>query len=119
MSTTGLVIVSERCPYCQKGVPPVDMVRMGTQGVRMCITCWERNEPVLRACTEGTPPQHCQECNTAFRELAPMDDLGNVPMVLAFKDGVYQLLCVPCGDAYARKKRELFAGTQYGHQHKL
>ena len=69
----------------------------------------------LRMLEEGEPPTACQECNRAFVDLES-DAAGNVQMALHEKDGVYQILCLHCSGMYEQRRRDLYAGTQYGRR---
>lgn len=67
----------------------------------------------------GDPPWGCQECGVTFADLESATADGNVSMYMHTKDGIYQVLCRQCSDAYERKRLDLFGGTVYGHLKKL
>lgn len=64
----------------------------------------------------GTKPDGCQECGTSLAVLNALYPGGNIPMALVVKDGIYQILCQPCADVYASKRRDLYGRTQWGHE---
>lgn len=84
----------------------------------MCQHCWENHQEAIRALTTGEPPKACQGCNTPFMDLAeePGGKFGDVGMMLAHKDGIYQLLCQPCADRYAVKRPDLYGHGAFGRK---
>lgn len=69
----------------------------------------------------GAMPQGCQECGRQAEELKEVLPGGEVTVRLYAhpKDGVYQLLCAKCTEAYVPKRRDIYGGTAYGHRLKL
>lgn len=58
-------------------------------------------------------PTECGGCQRTLRELAERCDGDNLRLKLAMKDGIYQALCLPCAEQYARRRKDLFGGTPY------
>lgn len=113
------VLIGEKCPSCSRFVSPAEILRFGDDGcVRLCARCWGKHLEALKVIGSGEPPKACQECNTPFGELAA-DERGNSRMYIHSKDGVYQVLCSCCSDAYERKRRDLYGSTPYGNAKKL
>lgn len=81
----------------------------------MCWHCYEWHQKALLALA-GEPPPGCQDCGVTFDALKEASGEGNVRMSVVLKDGVYAVLCVPCADAYCRKRSDLFRSTEYGRQ---
>lgn len=118
MSNRNPLLILETCPSCGKGRSPRDILRFGDGGcVRMCLQCYEHHIKALDMLNTGNPPAACQECNTPAESLRNAD--GNFRMYLHQKDGVYQVLCEWCSDAYERKRRDLYGSTPYGVQKNL
>lgn len=109
-----VVLFAEKCPGCSQFRNPREILRFGQGGcVRMCFKCFEKHQEALNVLASGQPPKACQECNTPFVEL-PVDARGNSRMYMHQKDGVYQVLCKWCSDAYERKRADLYRSTPYG-----
>lgn len=105
-----------RCNFCTRSFHAQEIHRIGgAGGQRICPACTERHLATLQALATGEPPKGCMECNTAF-ELIPCDAAGNTRLSLIVKDGIQQLLCQRCADAYVPKRRDLFAGTAFAHE---
>jgi hypothetical protein len=81
------------------------------------LQCYEHHLEALRVMANGAPPKACQACNTAFEDLAAVR--GNSRMYMHSKDGVYQVLCKWCSDAYERKRADLYRSTPYGAAKKI
>jgi hypothetical protein len=107
-----------RCHYCSKFRSPHEIVNIGTGGAMMCWHCLEWHKEALMVLA-GHPPPGCQECGVTFAELKGIDPGGNVRMYVHPKDGLYQVLCKPCSDAYLPKRVDLYGDTQYGWDKKL
>jgi hypothetical protein len=108
-------VLRTRCQYCSKFRSPSEVFPLGTGGVKICLRCLEWHRVAMRALC-GAPPPGCQDCGISFRDLKESDSLGNLRMTVVVKDGIYQILCTTCSDAYERKRADLFRETQYGRQ---
>ena len=108
------VLIGERCHYCSKFRGHADMLAFGDGGqIKMCHQCYEKHRAALAALQKGEPPEACQECGGDFlQEVLPGD--GNSRMWIHAKDGIYQMLCSKCSDAYEQKRRDLYGSTAYG-----
>lgn len=104
-----------QCNYCSRFHHPGDFLPM-PGGVKFCRKCYENHERALEVFA-GDPPRECQGCQRHFDELPDGPD-GNVLYVVT-KDGIYQVLCDPCIRSYRPKRRDLYRGTVFGHQHSL
>ena len=111
-------VVRERCPYCSKQVSPQDIIPIGTGGAKICLNCWQRHQQAMKMFAAKTP-FFCSGCKNSLRNLILSSPDGNVTFRVYWKDGIYQVLCKKCGDAYERKRLDLFGDTQYGWENKL
>lgn len=109
-------VVKVRCHYCQGFRSPLEVVTMSCNVV-MCWRCYEWHQEALYVQFQQRPPKGCQECNLSYAELEARAPDGNVRIVLVPKDGLYQVMCGTCSDAYLPKRVELFKGTQFGQEH--
>jgi len=116
-------VISVRCHYCSKFRHPSEVLDIGNGGAKMCLQCHEWHARSIQALAEGGVPPGCFECRATWDELrlriAPGDNPDDVKMYLTPKDGIYQLLCSTCSDAYERKRVDLLGDTAYGHLKKL
>jgi hypothetical protein len=113
------VLIGEKCPSCSRFVSALEMLRFGLGGcVRMCIRCYGHHRHRLAGLAAQNPPEACHGCSTPFEEL-PKDAGGNSRMYIHEKDGIYQVLCLRCSDAYERKRPDLYRSTPYGHERKI
>lgn len=107
-----------RCHYCSKARHPLEIAAIGQGGAKMCVDCYQWHLSSLKAIAAGGVPPGCFECRATWDELrlrlAPGDNPDEVKMFLVPKDGIYQLLCGMCIDAYERKRADLLRGTLYG-----
>lgn len=67
----------------------------------------------------GAPPPGCQACGLTWRELSERTAGQAVTMFLHPKDGILQVLCAKCSDAYERKRLDLYGATPYGLRRRL
>lgn len=86
--------------------------------VAICWHCLHWHEKALLALS-GNPPDGCQQCGVSFKDLAERTRGTSVPMAIHQKDGIYQVLCLSCSDAYVGKRRDLYGKTVYGHRKNL
>lgn len=84
----------------------------------MCWQCMGWHEHALKVLA-GAPPRGCQECGVTFAFLESCSPDGNTRMYVHSKDGIYQILCPHCSDAYERKRLDLYGGTRYADLKKL
>lgn len=118
MSVAPIPIIGERCHYCSKFRNPNEILRL-PGSVKLCWRCYEWHHRALASLTRGVPPPGCQSCGVKFMELKEELGDGNVQMCIQVKDGVYQVLCKPCGMNYASKRRDLYGKTAWGHKQNL
>ena len=83
-------------------------------GAVICNYCLDAHVKALNVFATGMPPAECADCRTSFIHLGA-DGKGNIPMYIHSKDGMYQMLCQQCSDAYEQKRRDLYGSTIYGH----
>jgi hypothetical protein len=100
--------MAAKCRVCGNFRHPNEFVIDTVVGY--CWHCYERNNRTL-AMLGDISKVECCECG-----VSPSDVPADLRMRLYDKDGVKQLLCVPCGDDYERKQRGMFANTPYGQQ---
>ncbi len=111
--------IRTRCHYCSKFRHQREVVRIGTGGAVMCWACYEHHQEALLSLCHGKPPKACHGCGRSYEELEKTSADGNVSMWCHMKDGIYQMLCRPCSDAYERKRLDLYGDTEYGWKKKL
>jgi hypothetical protein len=100
---------------CSKFRPVEEFVLSPTLG--FCHACYHtRSTAYERFCATGEAPAFCFECDRSYADLAALDPSGNVPMAIHHKDGIIQFLCIPCSDAYERKRSDMYAGTPHGQK---
>lgn len=124
------IIISERCPYCQKGRSPAEIIPLGDGGAKICTDCYAQHEAALLALsglkansdgtfsTDAPPPMECSECHRTPQQLKE-SGWGGDRFTVIYENGVYRYFCTPCADIYETKRRELFAGTQYAQERGL
>lgn len=116
--TSAPAIFKLQCHYCSRWRLPSETLDIGQGGVRMCLQCHELHVAQMLALATGGVPPGCFDCRATWEELRlrldPGDNTSEVKMFLTPKDGIYQLLCRTCSDAYELKRADLFKGTQYG-----
>jgi hypothetical protein len=67
----------------------------------------------------GHPPPGCQECGITFTQLRERSLDGDIRMYVHAKDGLYQILCRACSDAYVPKRVDLYGATAFGRAKRL
>lgn len=107
--STLVFITRERCPYCTKFRNPRDILHQPGD-VRICLECEQRHLEALKALGSGEFHAACSECGKSAEELGPID----LRMAVHFEDGKYRLLCMACDARYTPKRKELYAGTEFG-----
>ena len=107
------ILITVRCRFCSKPRNPKEFI--GGPTVGFCLDCLTWHEHALKVLA-GEVPKGCQECGATMLQVAERTPGGDVPMRMHVKDGIYQLLCVPCSDVYERKRMDLYGDTPYGHQ---
>ncbi len=118
MAALSLPVILERCHYCSRFVSPRDILPIGTGGAKMCLRCFEWHQAALQMLA-GQTAFACQECARTPEELMVSAGTCNTILRVYAKDGIYQVLCLKCGDAYERKRLDLFGDTAYGEARKL
>lgn len=114
-----LLIIGERCPYCSKFRNPKDMLHQ-PGGVKICLDCEQRNIEALEALQTGNFLGQCSECGLNAAELKDRHRCGPLgQMAVHFEGGKYRAMCLVCHRDYVPKRRDLYAGTEYGHSLKL
>lgn len=113
-----LPIFKLRCNHCSQFRPAWEVQKL-PGGVIRCFVCVQHHQEAILSLAKAQPPKACHGCNTPFLDLQAVDNAGNVPMALVEKDGIYQILCLPCEAQYVRKRQDLFRGTHFGWAHKL
>lgn len=61
----------------------------------------------------GAVPRGCQGCDTPWDVLQARAAGSPVQMYVVPKDGMNQLLCLPCTLAYCRKRPDLYKNTKF------
>lgn len=105
-----------RCRFCSKWRHQREF--LGDPTLAPCWDCYHWNQAAIRVLA-GAPPPGCQVCGLTWQQLREQTPGDNVPMFLHPRDGILQLLCKACSDAYERKRLDLYAGTPYGWVRKL
>lgn len=103
------VVIGIRCHNCSRFLPPSRVLRFSGE-YRCCDDCWARHERCLRMLAGAIPPG-CMDCGFGAD--------GNIRLWVHLKDGVYQMLCRSCSDAYVKKRADLYGDTESGHARKL
>ncbi len=107
-----------RCHYCSKFRSPKEILNIGTGGAVMCWRCHQWHGEALKMLA-GHPPPGCQVCSVTFEQLEERARGGDCKMYLHQKDGIYQILCKPCSDAYILKRADLYRPTKFGDKQKI
>jgi len=120
MTAPAILPILEKCHYCSRHVHPHEIIRIGNaeRPAKICWKCWEWHQKALKMFS-AQAVFACQECGVTPDELMNSSPDGNVRLRVYVKDGIYQVLCEKCGDAYERKRLDLFADTAYGQLKKL
>lgn len=84
----------------------------------MCLRCHEWHGHALRILA-GEFPRGCQECGLTLEQLNTLGTGATTRMYVVPKDGIYQVLCAICKDAYCAKRADLYRATQFGSELKL
>jgi len=106
-----------RCRFCGKGRHPREFI--GDPRVAPCWECYQWHIAALTVLAGQLPPGCQGPCQRTWDQLREETPEENVRMFVHPKDGIYQLLCQECSDAYERKRLDLYAGTPYGWRKKL
>ena len=109
--------IMARCHWCSRWQLPGDLLRLST-GQPMCFRCHEWHGHALQV-LGGALPRGCQECRMSLEDLATLTGDPAMRMFVVPKDGIYQVLCAPCKDAYCRKRQDLYKNTKFGQELKL
>lgn len=111
------IVIASRCHWCSRQLSPLDLAEFSS-GQRMCSRCHEWHVHALQVLA-GELPRGCQGCGLTLAELNSFATGATVRMYVVPKDGVYQVLCVTCKDAYCAQRADLYRGTQFGQRLKL
>jgi hypothetical protein len=112
------IVIAARCHYCSISRDPRHVLPIGTGGARICLHCLEWHAAALKLLC-GHPPPGCQTCGVTFAQLRDRAPDGDTRMYVHAKDGIYQILCKPCSDAYIPKRVDLYGDTEFGKKLKL
>ncbi len=107
------ILIAVQCRLCSKPRNPREFV--GDPVVGYCFHCLDWHMQALRVLA-GELPTGCQECLATLAQVGERTPGGDIPMRVHVKDGIYQLLCVPCSDKYERKRLDMFGKTPYGQK---
>jgi hypothetical protein len=108
-------IYKVKCRYC--GVPRSPREFVVNAAVGYCLSCYENHSEAMAFLASGRAPKACHRCMKPVEELAAAN--GDLTLRGYMKDGIYQLLCGPCGDWYERKHLPMFVNTPHGQKQKL
>lgn len=109
------IIIGERCHQCSRFFSPNQLLAYDG-GVMVCGDCLDKHRRTIGAIA-GAEEMTCCECGVHARRL--LDAGGKGRMYVHDKDGIKQLLCPRCSDAYERKRLDLYGDTEYGWQKRL
>ena len=109
---TPAIIIGEQCPYCSKFRSPRDIIPM-PGGAKICTSCECRHIEALNALSTGKFTAACSECGKI-----PENQADRV-MAIHYENGRYRAMCLECDAVYTPKRRDLYGGTQFGHERKL
>jgi hypothetical protein len=84
-------------------------------GAKICQTCEQRHLEALALLSTGQLTAECSECGKSAEELRRECS----QMAVHYEAGRYRAMCMACDAVYVRKRRELYAGTDFAHQHNL
>ena len=112
------VVITEKCHFCSKGRNPHEVIHL-PGGKLLCWTCYGWHRRAMNLLAKGEVPPGCQECGLKIEAMQEVNARGDKPLYLHPKDGVYQVLCGKCSDAYVQKRADLYRSTQYGRSQKL
>lgn len=109
--------VGIRCKICQKSKGKNHFVFQSDDSGNVCDDCYAWHRRAIRL-LGGEIPKGCQECNRSVYEIAQASASEDVRFFVHPKDGIYQLLCARCSDAYERKV-PIYKETLYGRMKKM
>lgn len=113
--TPSLITQQIRCNRCSRELPRWRVHQLAAHSGALCEYCLAGHLHAL-AVLGGAMPRYCQQCGRTREQLArlnPADPLLRLYVVP--KDGILQMLCELCKEAYVRKRADLYKGTAYGH----
>jgi len=105
-----VIIFGKRCKLCSRYIDPRELIGDVRSGY-LCWACLERHNAALKLIA-ATPPRACQECGISFARLRETNP--EFRLKLHYRDGILEVLCLPCSDKYEPKRKDLYGGTQYG-----
>lgn len=113
------IVIGEQCPYCTKFRSPREIIPLHG-GAKICTSCEQRHIEALQALSRGVFTGECSECGLSAEELRTQQRCGpQGAMAIHFEHGRYRAMCLVCDAVYTPKRRELYGGTEFGHQLKL
>lgn len=107
-----------RCTWCSQHKSPYDLMHLST-GQLMCRRCYEWHHHALELLASGQLPPGCQECGLTMQQLNAVTNATTTRMYVVPKDGIYQVICLTCKEAYCRKRADLYRGTAFGQEIKV
>lgn len=113
------IVLLAKCRACSKGRDPREFA--GGPIIGICWQCYERHVEAL-AVLSGNPPKGCQECGLTLKKIDELSRFGGLldtRLVLERKDGIYQILCLPCDVIYRAKRADLYRNTPFGAAHAI
>ena len=106
-------LAPERCNWCSHFRPRYRTHSLST-GQTICEYCLDAHFRALDY-LGGAIPDICQECLRSWKDIGERDPQAlAVKMFIHRKDGILQMLCDRCTDAYTHKRTDLYKGTQFG-----
>jgi len=102
--------IGEQCHYCSKWRWPADIIHQ-PGGVKICQQCEWRHLEALKALSTGVFTGECSECGKSAEQLRS----PNGQMAFHYENGRYRVMCVTCHPIYVRKRKDLYADTEFGH----
>ena len=89
-------------------------------GAKICLHCEQRHLEAIHALQSGNFLGECSECGLKYDELKAQKKCGpKGEMSVHFENGRYRAMCLDCDKTYVPKRRELYAGTEFGNNLKL
>ena len=109
-------LIQARCSFCSKERPEWRVHRIAS-GQVICDYCLDQHFQALDFLA-GAMPRACHECGRswqAIRDSSPAVEIA-VGMYVVPKDGILQVLCAACKDAYVALRSDLYKGTKFGEE---
>lgn len=110
-------VFKQRCRFCSRFRHPREFVHNAVVG--LCWHCFEHWLAAIEALAGRGVPKGCPMCGRSYDELERASGSADVRMRLHPVDGIAMFVCMPCSDAYERKRLDLYGSTPYGERKKL